>query len=53
MGELVDMISNFGYGVIFVAYFLVKDWKQNSKMLELMTQFNTTLALINDKLGIE
>lgn len=53
MEELMKMIADYGYGVLFTAYFIIKDWKQSSKMLDLMTQFNTTLTLIKDKLVID
>lgn len=44
MQNIVEFINNTGFAIVLMAYFLVKDWKFNQSMLDIMTEVKEVLV---------
>ena len=44
---LVDLISNYGMAFMVTIYFLYRDWKFNSTLLETMTALKDTVSALD------
>lgn len=44
MAAIVEFINNTGFAIVLMAYFLIKDWKFNQSMLDLMGEINKVLT---------
>ena len=42
--NIVEFINNTGFAVVLMAYFLLKDWKFNQSILDIMGEIKEVLA---------
>ena len=48
MNDIVDLIVNNGIAVVFVAYFLFRDYKFNNELIKTLTTIQNTLTAVAD-----
>lgn len=44
INTIADLIGNYGMAFVLMAYFLVKDWKQTSEIVETLQSVREILA---------
>lgn len=44
LNTVVDLIGNYGMAFVLMAYFLVKDWKQTTEIIETLNSIREVLA---------
>lgn len=44
MQSIVEFINNTGFACVLMAYFLLKDWKFNQSILDIMGEIKEVLA---------
>ena len=44
MEEIAQVISNYGFSVVLLAWMIIKDWKFNEQVLACLERINTVLA---------
>ena len=42
--QIVEIINNVGFSVVLMAYFLIKDWKFNQNILDVLADVKEVLA---------
>lgn len=52
MNDIVNLIINSSTSVVIIAYFILRDYKWNNKLVETLTRIETILdELVNSKKG--
>lgn len=49
MNDIANLITQYGYSVILMAYFLYKDWKFNENMLSVLNEMQMILSALKEK----
>jgi len=52
MNDIVNLIINSSTSVVIIAYFILRDYKWNNKLVETLTRIETILdELVNSRKG--
>lgn len=46
LSNIVELLSTTGFAVVLMAYFLLKDWKFNQSILDMMTEVKEVLVAL-------
>ena len=49
MNDIVNLIINSSTSVVIIAYFILRDYKWNNKLVESLTKIETLLDEINSR----
>lgn len=51
MNDIVNLIINSSTSVVIIAYFILRDYKWNNKLVETLTKIETILDDMNTRKG--
>ena len=53
MNDIVNLIINSSTSVVIIAYFIFRDYKWNTKLIEALTKIETLLDEMKDTKGVK